>query len=206
MSLLEALTDQKQLIIRQRKELAELIGFETRNKYEISNEQGQVIGFCAEQQKGFLGLVMRQFFGHWRSFELHFFDNQRNQVFIVKHPFRFFFQRLEVYAGGGRFIGSVQQRFGIVKKKFDIENPQGRVILKMQSGFLQFWTFPIYKGALEAAVIRKKWSGLFREAFMDADNFQLEFGRADLDDTEKSLILASAIFIDLQYFERKANA
>jgi uncharacterized protein YxjI len=205
MSLLEALKDQNQLIIRQRKELAELIGFETRNKYEIRNQNGDVIGFCAEQHKGFLGLVMRQFFGHWRSFELHFFNNERQQVFIVKHPFRFFFQRLEVF-GGGRFIGSVQQRFGIVKKKFDIENPQGRVILKMQSGFLQFWTFPIFKGSMEAAVIRKKWSGLLKEAFMDADNFQLEFGRVELDETEKSLILASAIFIDLQYFERKANS
>ena len=38
------------LVITQRRELAELIGFETRNKYEIKNEQAQVIGFCAEQR------------------------------------------------------------------------------------------------------------------------------------------------------------
>ncbi|UYL08038.1 phospholipid scramblase family protein [Bdellovibrio sp. SKB1291214] len=205
MSLFEALKDQNQLFIRQRKELAELIGFETRNKYEIRNQKGEVVGFCAEQQKGFLGLLVRQFLGHWRSFELHFFNNERQQVFTVKHPFRLFFQRLEVHASGGQYIGALQQRFGIVKKKFDIENAQGRVIMNMQSGFLQFWTFPILKNNREAAVIRKKWSGLLKEAFLDADNFQLEFGQTELDENEKSLILASAIFIDLQYFERKAD-
>jgi uncharacterized protein YxjI len=206
MSLLEGLKDQNQLIIRQRKELAELFGFETRNKYEICDQRGQVIGFCAEQQKGFLGLLIRQFLGHWRSFELHFYDNQRQQVFVVKHPFRIFFQRLEVFSTRGQYIGALQQRFAIFRKKFDIETPQGRVIMNMESGFLQFWTFPIFKNSVEAAVIRKKWSGLLKEAFMDADNFQVEFGRADLNEVERSLILASAIFIDLQYFERKANA
>ncbi|WP_413293826.1 phospholipid scramblase-related protein [Bdellovibrio sp. HCB185ZH] len=206
MSLLEALKNQNQLIIRQRKELAELIGFETRNKYEICDQQGTVIGYCAEQQKGFLGLLIRQFLGHWRSFELHFFDNQRQQVFIVKHPFKIFFQRLEVFSTHGQYIGALQQRFGIFRKKFDIETPNGRVLMKMESGFLQFWTFPLFKSNQEVAVIRKKWSGLFKEAFMDADNFQVEFGRAELSDEERSLILASAIFIDLQYFERKANS
>lgn len=210
MSLLETLRGQNQLIIRQRRELGELLGFETRNKYEVCDQGGQVVGFCAEQSQGFLGAIVRHFLGHWRSFDLHFFNNQRQHVLTAKHPFRFFFQRLEVYSdtnvGGGRMIGAVQQRFGIFKKKFDIETPQGKVLLTMESGFLQFWTFPIYKNSREVAVIRKKWSGLFKEAFMDADNFQIEFTQAGLSDEERSLILVSGLFVDLQYFERKANS
>ncbi|WP_374077477.1 phospholipid scramblase-related protein [Bdellovibrio bacteriovorus] len=205
MSLIENLKSQKQLIVRQRKEFLELVGFETRNKYEICNERGEVFGFCAEQQKDFLGAVMRYFLGHWRSFELHIFDNQRQEVFIVKHPFRFFFQRLEIYTKEGVHLGSLQQRFAIARKKFDLEDPNGKVILRMQSGFFQFWTFPFLRGESEVAVIRKKWSGFLKEAFLDADNFQIEFKSPSLSDLERSLILSSGIFIDIQYFERKAN-
>lgn len=205
MALMETLNSQNQLIIRQRKELIELIGFETRNKYEICNERGEVIGFCAEQQKGLFGILMRHLLGHWRSFELHVFDNQRREVFIVSHPFRFFFQRLEIYTKDRTLLGSLQQRFSVLRKKFDVEDAQGRVQLRMNSGLLQFWTFPIYRREIEVAVIRKKWSGLLKETFLDADNFQIEFKGSSLTEIEKSLLLAAGIFVDIQYFERKAN-
>ncbi len=68
------LKNYSKLIIRQRRELFELIGFETRNKYEICDADKNVIGFCAEQNKGILGFLFRQFLGHWRSFEIHFYD------------------------------------------------------------------------------------------------------------------------------------
>lgn len=205
MSLLEGLKNENQIVIRQRKELIELVGFETRNKYEICDSRGQVIGFCAEQQKGVLGAVLRHFLGHWRSFELHVFDSHRQEVFFVRHPFRFFFQRLEIYSKDQTHLGSLQQRFALIRKKFDIEDPRGKVILRMNSGFFQFWTFPIQRGENEVSVIRKKWSGVLKEAFMDADNFQIEFKGSTLSEVEKALILASGIFVDLQYFERKAN-
>lgn len=205
MSLLEELKVQNTLIVKQRKELFELLGFETRNKYEICTENGKVIGFCAEQQKGLFGFLMRHFLGHWRSFVLHIYDDQKKEVFIVRHPFRFFFQRLEIDSVEGAHLGSLQQRFSIVRKKFDLEDSRGRVILRMQSGFFQFWTFPFLRGSSEVAVIRKKWSGLFKESFLDADNFKIEFGNQGLTPEERALILASGIFIDIQYFERKAN-
>lgn len=206
MSLLEALQSQNQLIVRQRKELAELLGFETRNKYEICDERGQVIGFCAEQQKGFLALIFRQILGHWRRFDLHFFNTQRQEVLIVKHPFRFFFQRLEVYRPQGEYLGSLQQRFSVVRKKFDVADARGRVLMQMESGFFQFWTFPFKKGSSEVAVISKKWSGLLKEFFLDADNFQIAFSSSQLTELERTLILASGIFIDLQYFEAKGDS
>src|SRR5262245_11336298 len=55
------------LVVQQRKELVELFGYETRNKYEIRTQSGQQLGFAAEQQKGVLGFLVRQLVGHWRS-------------------------------------------------------------------------------------------------------------------------------------------
>ena len=129
------------IIVQQRRELIEFLGFETRNKYEISDENKNLIGFCAEQNKGILGFLFRQFLGHWRSFELHFFDHNRQFAFKSIHPFRFFFQEFSVVDSQGVLLGRIYQRFGIFTKKFDIADAQGQVIMTMRSGFFSFWTY-----------------------------------------------------------------
>ena len=117
---------------------------------QIFVQQKNIIGFCAEQQKGFLGMLLRQLLGHWRSFELHFFDVNRKQVLISKHPFRFIFQEFEIINNQGIVLGSVKQRFGIFKKKFDVHNSKGDVIFEMRSGFLIF-------GLFRSLILRGRW-------------------------------------------------
>ena len=81
----------------------------------------------------------------------------------------------------------------------------GDVIFEMRSGFFQFWTFPFVSlSGQQRAVVRKKWSGLLKEMFLDADNFVVEYEDSGLSATERTLILAASVFTDLQYFERKA--
>ena len=84
--------------------------------------------------------------------------------------------------------------------------PDGSVWFSMRSGFFSFWTFPFYSGGTEQAVIEKKWSGGLTELFTDADNFRVSFLNSSLSEEERALILAAAIFVDLQYFERKAES
>ncbi len=193
-----------ELHVVQRRELMELLGVETRNKYELRSPDGRVLGFAAEQGKGVLASVMRYFAGHWRTFELHFFDGQRQVFLKALHPFRWFFQRLEVTDADGRLLGAIQQKFGLITKKFDVEDASGRVILTMSSGLFSPWTFPFARDGQEVAKIEKKWSGFFAEALTDADKFRILFGTTGA--TERALLLAAAVFVDLQYFEKKANA
>ncbi len=190
--------------IKQVRELAELFGFETRNKYSIKDHNSEEFCFCAEQSLGFGGLVLLQFLGHWRTFDLIGSDRNNSQVFRARHPFRWFFQRLDVYRHN-RLIGSFQQRFSIFSKKFDILDPNGHRVMTMNSPFFMFWTFPIQKNGRDVAVIEKKWSGLLQEAFTDADNFRLRFSDRYLSIDEKVLLLAGTIFVDLIYFEIKAG-
>lgn len=195
------------VVIYQRREFAELFGFETRNKYEIFDENKNLIGFCAEQQKGFFGFLFRQFLGHWRSFEVHFFNTQRQEIFRSEHPFRFFFQEFQVFGQQNNLIGSIHQRFGIFTKKFDVRDSNGQLLFEMRSGFFSFWTFPFFglNGA-ERALVQKKWTGLLKELFLDADNFMIDYSDPSLNQNERLLILAAGVFTDLQYFERKANS
>lgn len=192
------------LIVKQKFEGFELLGYETRNKYTILDEAGEQVAFAAEQQKGILGFLLRQMLGHWRIFTVSFFTKDKEEFLTAQHPFRIFFQRFEIYHMGEP-IGALQQKFGLLTKKFDIEDKNGNVVLEMRSGFLKFWTFPFLKNGMEVAKIQKKWGGGFTEFFTDKDTFLIDYGTNELANEIKLIILASSIFVDLQYFEAKAN-
>ncbi|HEY6079572.1 MAG TPA: phospholipid scramblase-related protein [Polyangiaceae bacterium] len=193
-----------ELMIVQRRELAELFGFETRNKYSIE-AGGAPFGFAAEQGKGGLAFFARMFLGHWRTFEIHFFDNARQLVLRAVHPFRWFFQRLEVFTPDGRLLGAIQQRWAVIYKKFDVNDASGRLLLSVSSPLWRPWTFAFERDGRELARVEKKWSGMLQEAFMDADRFRVAFESHELGADERALVLVAGIFIDLQYFERKAD-
>lgn len=200
-----SLSNESEIFVHQRRELAELFGFETRNKYEVKSKAGHLLGYAAEQNKGILGFLGRQFLGHWRSFDIVIFGANREPLYRASHPFRFFFQRMELSDYNGRAIGAVQQRFAFLFKRFDVEAPDGRVLFQMSSAPWKIWTFPFKRDGQEVAVLRKKWSGILNEAFTDKDNFHIAFNDPRITNDERLLMLASAIFVDLQYFEKKAN-
>lgn len=193
------------LFVKQTFELAEIFGFESRNKYRIFDEGGQDLAFAAEQQKGFLSFIARQFLGHWRTFELHFFNTQRQEFMIANHPFRWFFQRLELREINGRFIGAIQRRFSILTKRFDVQDIQGNTLMEISSPIWRIWTFPFIKQGREVARISKKWSGIGSEIFTDRDNFMVDYFDAKLTNDERALVLASAIYVDLMFFERRGS-
>jgi len=187
----------------QKKELVELIGIETRNKYSIEAD-GVPFAFAAEQGTGGLAFLARMLLGHWRPFEIHFFDAARTLALRAVHPFRFLFQRLEVSDSTGRPVGNIQQRFAFFSKRFDVLDSSGRVLFSVSSPIWRPWTFSLDRYGQEVARIEKKWSGVLKEAFTDADRFRILFLAPDLGVDERTLILAGAIFVDLMYFERKA--
>jgi uncharacterized protein YxjI len=193
------------LFIKQKLEMAELVGFETRNKYAIETEKGELVGFAAEQQKSWIGFLLRQILGHWREFTIVFFDNNKNEFMTAYHPFRFIFQRLEIKNNQHQSIGVLQQRFSVFSKHFEIQNTRGQVLMSVQSPIWKPWTFPFQKHNRTVATIMKKWSGVLGEMFTDKDQFKIEFNDPNLSEDEKLILVAASIFIDMQYFERKAG-
>jgi len=195
------LTSTRRLFVKQIHEIGEWIGFETRNKYQIVAEDGTPVAFAAEQQKGIFGFLLRQYLGHWRKFDVHFFSPDRRILLVGHHPFRWFFERIELNEDGRR-IGAIQKRFSVFSKCFDVEDEDGKVILEVSSPIWKLWTFVFRHRGREVASVKKKWSGLLSEALTDRDNFLVEFGE-EMSASEKKLVLASAVFVDLLYFERK---
>lgn len=191
--------------IRQRKELAELFGYESRNKYEITMLNGKAFGFAVEDGRSLSAILLRQILGHWRTFGIQFYDFNREPAFRAFHPFRWFFHRLEVRDPSGQLIGALQKKFSILTKKFHLEDGRGRVLFSVSSPFWRIWTFEFKNiSGKTSATIKKKWSGLLTEAVLDADNFVLYFNDPNLLEDCKNTLLAATIFIDLIYFEEKA--
>jgi len=77
--------------------------------------------------------------------------------------------------------------------------------MEVASPFWKIWTFPFMARGAQVAAVQKKWSGLLAEAFTDKDNFLVDLGEGGLGENERRLVLAAALFIDLQYFEKKAR-
>jgi uncharacterized protein YxjI len=206
MSNLAPLAAYPSLTLRQRKEIAELFGYESRNKYEVLDPNGTVILYAAEQGKGLGAMLLRQIVGHWRSYEIHVFDNMRNVILRAVHPFRWFFQRLEVVDGAGRPVGALQQRWAFFSKRFDVEDAAGRVLMTVDSPLWRPWTFRFERAGQRVASVLKKWSGALTELFTDADSFRIEFEHPGISPDERALLLCAGVFIDMQYFEAKANS
>lgn len=194
-----------QVLVRQRHELAEWFGFETRNKYEVLTATGQTLAYAAEQGKGFLGLILRQILGHWRNFELHFFTPDRVEFMRAVHPFRWYFEELVVEDFQGRQLGRIVKRFSILSKKFVVYDASNQLIMDVSSPVWKIWTFPFTRQGRQVAVVKKKWSGLLAEAFTDKDTFSLEIQDASLNEDIRRLLLASALYIDIMFFEKKAQ-
>jgi uncharacterized protein YxjI len=189
--------------VQQVRELAEWVGLETRNKYQILDENKSVVGYAAEQQKGVAGFLLRQTLGHWRKFDIYFFNPARELVWVAHHPFRWILERIELRSKDGQMIGAIQRRFALLSRRFHIENERGHVILEVASPIWKIWTYTFMARGRAVAQVQKKWSGIFSEVFTDRDNFLVEYSDASLTEQDRQLILAAAVFVDLSFFERK---
>ena len=203
--MINIISDHKKLFVKQTFELAEIFNFETRNKYRILNESGRDVAYAAEQQKGVFSFILRQFLGHWRSFEIHFFTPTREKFLVAKHPFRFYFTRLDVYDLEGNYVGGIERRFSFFSKKFQVQMAEDDSTMEVSSPFWRIWTFPFKKRGQQVAVISKKWTGFGFEIFTDKDTFMVDYSHSDLTEGEKAVILAASIYIDLMFFEAKAS-
>ncbi len=139
------------------------------------------------------------------KFDVSFFNPQRELFLVAHHPFRWFFSRIEVIDAGGVLLGSIQKRWSLISKRLDLEDEKGNLFLEVSSPFWRMWSFSLKAHGNEKARISKKWSGVLFEAFTDKDKFLVEYTDPSLSDSSRKVILAASIFIDLLYFERKAE-
>ncbi len=193
----------RHLKVGQVKEWGEILtGFETRNKYEVRDEHGRTILLAAEESTGLGAVLLRMFLKALRPFTMTLLDQGGNVFLRLRRPFRFMFHRIEVFDAEDRPLGAVERRFSLLRRIYDVLDTQGQTRITLFGPVFRPWTFEIRKSNEVVGKIQKKWSGLGRELFTDADNFGIEFSPL-LDHDDRLRLLAAVFLIDFVHFENR---
>jgi len=122
-----------QLVITRQIEMLNLfVGFEQSNRYVISSEQGDTLGYIAEEPRGFLATFGRQILRTHRPFRALVMDSEGNPILWLRRPFAFINSRLFVqrlkdfneYTPDGEPVldtfGEAQQRWHLWRRRYDL--------------------------------------------------------------------------------------
>jgi uncharacterized protein YxjI len=198
---MEQLARQNRLAVKQKKEWGEILsGIETKNAYTVLDAQGRPL-YTAAEESSFLA---RFFLKALRPFTLHVVNAGQGPVLRLNRPFTFYFHRIEVVNGAGERVGSVERRFAWFRRIYSVRDRHGTEIYDLFGPILHPWTFEIRRAGQGVGKITKKWSGLGKEMFTDADHFGIEFPPSA--DGEHKMILLGAVFlVDFVHFENKGG-
>jgi uncharacterized protein YxjI len=191
------------LVVLQRRSMAEaLIGFERRNVYDVTDDDGRSLYTVEEESSWWV----RQFLGRFRPLALSVTQTSTSLVlFRIAKPFRLWHPRVDVADSSGRTVGSVESGFPIPVRWYTVRDARGATAFRISGAFWRPWTFKVFRGEVQAGEIKKKWAGLLRESFTDADNFAVTFP-PESPISHKALLLAALLLIDIVHFENNSNS
>jgi len=199
----------REIVVKQRVEKQEIFyGYECSNRYVfIDPSSGDELGGADESSGGFGGFLCRALLGPARPLNLDITDPgqgvwmEARRAFsplgFVKPP------TLTVNWNQG-LLGTVTRIWPLVLRRryrLSVADRFGSDLV-VDGSLFQPWTFPVLKNGRTVGCIQKKWSGIGRELFTDADNFLVRFDDPELDPTERRLIVAAALAIDYDFFEK----
>ena len=193
----------QRLTVRQRKRWVEiLLSFELKNSYDVYDETQTPVLRVRELGTGIGLLLKRIFLGPFRSFRAAVQDLSNEEPVLHLHrPFRFIFHRLEVTTPDGERLGAIQRRWSWLRRIYVIEDAQGQEVANLFGPILRPWTFEVRVGEQVRGTISKRWSGLLKETFTDADNFGVDLGTLG-NPPLKALTFAATVLLDVVHFER----
>jgi uncharacterized protein YxjI len=207
-----SLLSQPLLIIGRQVELMNVfIGVEQQNKYTIRDSSGAQFGWIIEEDKGFVGVVLRQLLRTRREFKADVMDMNGNVVLKVHRPIKWLLNStITVSKPNGTEVGIVQSDWHLWRRRYDLflQNEQ---IARIDDGFWA-WDFHIEdQDKRLLSFVTRKFIGFVKELFTDMGQYVVHFdsicqrrsGGLSLD--ERSVILAAAISIDIDYFSRHSQ-
>jgi Zn-finger nucleic acid-binding protein/uncharacterized protein YxjI len=195
--------DYRRLSVKQRRSWFEMLtGFEQANRYTVL-ANGMGAAFVVQEQSHGIGEVfIRLFLGPWRPFESYVEDTRRGTLAMkLVRPFRWFFPELLVNDAHGTLLARIVRRWRFFVTHYEIFDARGRLLGEIHGPFFRPWTFEINANGRRVALVKKVWSGLFKEALTDADNFEVTF-EDDAPAWWKPIGMACAVLIDVVHFER----
>lgn len=203
--LARALDAAPRLVVRQARDWVELLDLERPSKYALLTEDGALAGMAVEDAGGVRALALRWFLRARRPFRLSFYGTEDRQRPVLKlhRPWTWWLSRVEVAGADGRPLGIVRERFSLLRRRLDVEAPDGRTLARIVGPVFRPWTFLMLAPGSDRELgrIEKRWSGVVSEMFTDADTFLVTLPASD--EALRRLALAAAILVDFRFFEHR---
>ena len=169
------------------------------NNYDVLDpESKDIIMTCREPNLGFFTKLFRfSKYKRYTPFNVEINTSNGEKILTVKRGVNIFLSRVEVFDENNKLVGVFQQKFTLLKSKFDVLSPKGEKLCALKGQFLG-WNFQFVKDNEEYAKVSKKWAGLGKELFTTADNYMLQIhDNVSKDDPLRMLIVAAVMCIDM---------
>ena len=156
----EIFGNQQTFFVRQFKEWIEIaLDFETRNTYEILDDQQHKWGLVAEKGTGLWKSIARLLLGSHRLMEVKVWDSSHKEILHINRPFYLFFSSMKVSCNG-REVGRIEKRFSLLYKNCDIVGTMGAIIGHIKPPVWDLGIFPIFdRNLCKIGEISKKCHG-----------------------------------------------
>jgi len=171
------------------------------NGYKVSNAEGKQIGFIKENIPGSRLLLQLLFSKHNLPMTLEVHGADGSVVASLTRGWTLFMSKVKVLNENGQQVATIKQKFGL-KPKFEIYDNNENKIADIQ-GDWKAWNFNITDASgAQIGSVSKKWTGLARELFTDADKYVVNLDESVTGEAQRISIVSMASVIDMILKER----
>ncbi|WP_218598618.1 LURP-one-related/scramblase family protein [Polaribacter sp. NJDZ03] len=177
--------------------------FKFKNCYKVFNDKGNEVGSVNQKltsgQKAIRLLLNKTML----PFHLEIKDASGNLQASISRGWTFFMSTIRIDDSKGNTIGTIKQKFKLLKPTFKIYNKSEELVAVI-TGDMKAWNFQINDASeKEIGTITKKWNGPLKEIFTTADKYKVDLKAGFTDESNKIVILSSAITIDMVWRESR---
>lgn len=166
------------------------------NQYQIQDENGNEIGFVQENMstgKKALSLLVSK---KVMPFNLSILDSEKNVLATISRGVTLFLSKTSIKNASGEEIAKINQKFTMLKPKFEIMDTQDQLIATIQ-GDWKAWEFSIKSpDGTEIGTVSKKWGGALKEIFTDSDKYVVNI-TGDISENNRIAIVSTAVVVDM---------
>ena len=177
--------------------------FKFEAEYKVFGQDGEQIGLI-KQRISTGHKALRLFLGKaMMPFLLEIVDAEGNLVAVIKRGWTFFMSEIAVLDGHHQALGFIKQKWSFMKPSFHIMDANKSKIAEIK-GDWKGWNF-IISGADKSPIgtVSKKWAGAMKEIFTTADKYNVSIREEYKENTDKIVVVATAITIDMVLKESK---
>ena len=173
------------------------------NEYKIYNNDGLLIGSVEQKIAGWQKLLMLFIKKSMMPFYLEILDESGAKVVSLRRGWTFWMSKITLTDQNNNLIGFLKQQFKFFKPTFIILNSEENPVAAI-TGDWKAWDFKIVS-AEETSIgtINKKWNGVAKELFTNADKYTVSINPEYNEDLNKVIILSAAITIDMVLKEQQ---